>query len=156
MNMSDVQREESTFNTPENFSNITEQKKQILIIENDKNGARKLALQLGSAGYEATTHEPANAVAAAKKCPPDLLIVDISILGDLGFVFAERIQQAIRWCVPTIFVTTGNEPRLRKKAEVFQAAGFFEGQYEAKELVSAIDSALREEEIDETVETLSE
>ena|ERR1043165_1079513 len=155
MNSTDIQSEES-INTTENFSSISEPRKQILIVESDKDGARRLASQLTSSGYETITHDPANAVAAATKNPPDLVIVDITILGDLGFVFAERIQRSVRWCVPTIFVTTGNEPRLRKKAEVFQAAGFFEGQYDPKKLVSAIDSAFREEEIDETVETLNE
>jgi len=49
---------------------------------------------------------------------------------------------------PTIFLTAGNEPRLRKKAEVFEAAGFFEGPYEMAELVAAINSALRQEDVD--------
>jgi len=151
MNTSVAQIEESTWKTPtpEISTGIAEAKKQILVVESDKEGARKLALQLGSTGYEVMTHDPANAAAAAKKLPPDLVIVDISLLGEAGFGLAERIQQAVRWCVPTIFVTSGTEPRFRKKAEVFEAVGFFEGAYDAKELVSAIDSALREEEMDE-------
>jgi DNA-binding response OmpR family regulator len=152
MNTSVVQSEE-TASAAETVSSTAEPKKRILIVENDEAGARKLALQLESAGYEAMTHDAANAAAAAKKTPPDLVIVDISILGEDGFGVAERIQQSVRWCVPTIFVTAGNEPGLREKAEVFEAAGFFEGHYEATELMAAIDSALREEDAAETAET---
>ena len=156
MNTSVIQNEESTLNARESLSGVSEPRKQILIVESDKDGDRKLALQLAAGGYETTTHDPANAVAAAKKSPPDLVIVDISTLSEAGFSLAERIQQSVRWCVPTIFLTSVKESRLREKAEVFEAAGFFEGAFDGKELVSAVDLALREGNFDETVETLSE
>jgi DNA-binding response OmpR family regulator len=153
MNTSVVQNEEPVWktSTAETLSAV-EPKKQILIVESDKAGARKIALQISSAGYEAITHDAANAAAAAKKSPPDLVILDISMLGEAGFGLAERIQQTVRWCVPTIFLTAANEPRLRKKAEVFEAVGFFEGQYETSELMAAIDTALREEDASDSVE----
>ena len=154
MNTSVIQSEE--LKTSEVLSDIPEQRKRILIVESDELGARKLALQLGSAGYEAITHDAANAAAAAKKLPPDLVIVDISMLGEAGFGLAERIQQSVRWCVPTIFVSATTEPHLRKKAEEFEAVGFFEGAYDAKELVSTIEVALREEDAEETVESLDQ
>jgi DNA-binding response OmpR family regulator len=154
MNTSVIPSEEPALKTSEVVSDIPEQKKRILIVESDKQGARKMALQLDSAGYEAITHDAANAVAAAKKLPPDLLIVDISSLGEAGFGLAKRIQQTVLWCVPTIFVAATTEPTLRKKAEEFEAVGYFEGSYDAKELVSAIELALREEDPEETVESL--
>ena len=154
MNTSVIQSEE--LKTSEVLSDIPEQRKRILIVESDEQGARKLALQLGSAGYEAITHDAANAAAAAKKLPPDLVIVDISMLGEAGFGLAERIQQSVCWCVPTIFVSATTEPHLRKKAEEFEAVGFFEGAYDAKELVSTIELALREEDAEETVESLDQ
>ena len=156
MNTAVSQSEESELKTSEALSEIPEQRKRILIVENDKQGSRTLALQLGSAGYEAITHDAANAVAASKKLPPDLVIVDISTMGELGFGLAERIQQSVLWCVPTIFVAATTEPNLRKKADVFEAVGFFEGAYDAKELISAIDRALREEDSEDTAESLTE
>jgi len=154
MNTSVIQSEE--LKTSEVLSDIPEQRKRILIVESDEQGARKLALQLGSAGYEAITHDAANAAAAAKKLPPDLVIVDISMLGEAGLGLAERIQQSVCWCVPTIFVSATTEPTLRKKAEEFEAVGFLEGAYDAKELVSTIELALREEDAEETVESLDQ
>jgi DNA-binding response OmpR family regulator len=150
MNTSAVQMEESSWETAaaESISGRAEPKKRILVVESDKAGARKLAGKVSSAGYEAMTHDAANAAMAAKRTPPDLVIVDISVLGETGFGVAERIQQSVRWCVPTIFVTAGIEPQLRKKAEVFEAAGFFEEPYEMEALVAAIDSALREEDVE--------
>jgi CheY-like chemotaxis protein len=157
MNTSVVQSEEPAWKTSETetINAAAEPKKRILIVENDKAGARTLALQLELAGYETLTHDAANAAAAAKKNPPDLVILDISMLGEAGFGLAERIQQSVRWCVPTIFLAADNEPRLRKKAEVFEAVGFFEGQYEATDLMAALDSALREEDASDTPETVS-
>ena len=156
MNTSVIQSEEPVLKNSELLSDIPEQRKRILIVESDDQGARKLALQLGSAGYEAITHDAANAAAAAKKLPPDLLIVDISMLGEAGFGLAERIQQTVLWCVPTIFVAATTEPALRKKAEEFEAVGFFEGAYDAKELVSAIELALREEDSEQPVESFEQ
>jgi CheY-like chemotaxis protein len=154
MNTSVIQNEEPAWKTsaPEAFSGAAEPKKRILIVENDKAGARTLAIQVESGGYEAMTHDAANAAAAAKKTPPDLLIVDISMLGEGGFGVAERIQQSVLWCVPTIFLTADKEPGLRKKAEDFEAAGFFEGQYEPAELMAAVNLALREEDAAQEVE----
>lgn len=154
MNASVIQSEETAWKSPavDIFGGTVEPKKRILIVESDKGVAEKLALQLGSAGYDAGTRDAANAAMAAKNIPPDLVIVDISMFGEGGFAIAERIQQSVGWCVPTIFLTAGKEPRLRKKAEVFEAAGFFEGSYEEAELIAAINSALREEDASETVE----
>ena len=108
MNTAVSQSEESDLNKSEGLSEMPEQRKRILIVESDKQGSRTLALQLGAAGYEAITHDAANAAAAAKKLPPDLVIVDLSMLGELGFGLAERIQQSVLWCVPTIFAAVRN------------------------------------------------
>lgn len=150
MNTTVTQSEESLgrIAAPESFSQSGESRKRILVVESDKAGARKLAGQLGLAGYEAITHDASNAALAAKKTPPDLVIVDISMLGEVGFGVAERIQQSVRWCIPTIFLTAGKEPRLRKKAEVFEAVGFFEGAFEIAELVTAINAALCQEDVE--------
>jgi DNA-binding response OmpR family regulator len=156
MNTAVIQSEESDLKTSEVLTEIPQQRTRILIVENDEQGSRTLALQIGAAGYEAITHDAVNAVAAAKKLPPDLVIVDISTMGELGFGLAERIQQSVLWCVPTIFVAATTELQLRKKAEVFEAVGFFEGAYDAKELISAIDLALRDEDLEDTAESLSE
>jgi DNA-binding response OmpR family regulator len=152
MNTSVVQSEETAWKTSaaETLSSTAEPKKRILIVESDKEGARTLALQFGSASYETMTHDAANAAAAAKKTPPDLVIVDTSDLGEAGFELAQRIQRAVLWCVPTIFLASGKVPGLREKAEDFEAAGFFEEPYEATELMAAVDLALRGENLDET------
>lgn len=146
MNISAVQTEESSWKTA--AAESVEPKKRILVVETDKAGARQLGVKISSAGYETVTHDAANAAMAAKKTPPDLVIVDISMLGEAGFGVAERIQQSVRWCVPTIFVTAGMEPRLRKKAEVFEAAGFFEEPYEAAALLAAIHAVFSEEAVE--------
>lgn len=150
MNTSAVQTEESSWKTAaaESISGTEEPKKRILVVETDKAGARQLGGKISSAGYETVTHDAANAAMAAKRTPPDLVIVDISMLGEAGFGVAERIQQSVRWCVPTIFVTAGMEPRLRKKAEVFEAAGFFEEPYETAALLAAIHAAFGEEAVE--------
>lgn len=147
MNTSVIQSEEAAWKNLETFSGTVEPKKRILIVESDKDSARKVALQLGSAGYDAGTRDAGNAAMAARNTPPDLLIVDISTFGESGFAIAQRIQQSVGWCVPTIFLTAATEPGLRKKAEVFEAAGFFEGPYDEAELMAAVDLALREEDV---------
>jgi len=119
-----------------------EPRRRILIVEGDAGSTQALAFGLRSAGYETMARDAANGEATARKTAPDLVVLDLSRLGEEGFGLAERIQKLIGWCVPTIFLTARKEPRFEQQAEAFEAAGFFESPYEPVDVVTAINLAL--------------
>jgi DNA-binding response OmpR family regulator len=119
--------------------------KKILIVEDDQNIAKALAIRLKAAGYEVTVAVDAVAgVAAALKIQPDLALLDISVPAGNGFTIAERIQELVITATPIIFLTASKQPGLRDVARKLGAAGFFEKPYDADELLEAIRCAFVE------------
>jgi DNA-binding response OmpR family regulator len=120
-----------------------QERKQILIIEDDERIAMALALRLKAAGYEATTtYDALTGLNAAVQNPPALVLLDISMPAGDGFSVAEQIQTLVPTSIPIIFLTASKKADFREKAKKLGAAGYFEKPYEAEELVGAIRQAL--------------
>jgi DNA-binding response OmpR family regulator len=119
--------------------------KKILIVEDDPNIAKALAVRLTSTGYEVTVAPDAMlGVSSAIKTQPDLTLLDISLPAGNGFQVADRIQAILPQTTPFIFVTASKQPGLRERAKELGAADFFEKPYEAEDLLAAIKTALGE------------
>jgi two-component system response regulator ArlR len=119
--------------------------KKILIVEDDENIAKALAIRLKTAGYEVTVAPDAmTGVAAALKFQPDLALLDITIPAGNGFTVAEKIQELVVTATPIIFLTASKQPGLRALAEKVGASAFFEKPYDADALLEAIRCALDE------------
>src|SRR5436190_16354296 len=117
--------------------------KKILIVEDDPISERILSSRLKKAGYEVCVAPDAvTAVEVARRNPPDLAILDISLPAGSGFVVAERIQAIIPTETPLIFLTAGKQPELRHKAKELGAAAFFTKPYSISDLFEAIQLAL--------------
>jgi DNA-binding response OmpR family regulator len=122
--------------------------KKILIVEDDQNIAKALAIRLKSAGYEVTVAPDAmTGVAAALKIQPDLAMLDVSLPAGNGFTVAEKIRELLVTATPIIFLTASKQRGLRHKAQDLGAAGFFEKPYDADELLAAIRHAFGEHEV---------
>jgi DNA-binding response OmpR family regulator len=118
--------------------------KRILIIEDDRQIALALSLRLRHAGYEiAIAYDGVAGANAAVEWRPDLVLLDISMPDDNGFVVAERIQALLKLPKPIIFLTASQQPSFRRRAEALGAAGYFEKPYETNLLLAAIGDALR-------------
>jgi DNA-binding response OmpR family regulator len=78
--------------------------KQILIVDDDALMRRSLAFNLEQAGYKANTAGTAeDALAYARRDPPDLVLLDIGLPGMDGLDALRHIKQQLG--VPVIFVT---------------------------------------------------
>jgi DNA-binding response OmpR family regulator len=118
--------------------------KKILIVEDDQNIAKALALRLKSAGYEVTVAPDAmTGVSAALKIQPDLAVLDISLPAGNGFTVAQKIRELVVTATPIIFLTASKQPGLRQQAQDLGAA-FFEKPYDADDLLAAIRYAFGE------------
>jgi two-component system response regulator ArlR len=119
--------------------------KKILIVEDDQNVARAMAIRLESSGYEVVIAQDAVlGVSTALKTSPDLALLDISLPAGSGFTVADRIQELLPNKTPFIFVTASKQPDLRRKAEILGALDFFEKPYDPEELLTAVKAALHE------------
>jgi DNA-binding response OmpR family regulator len=119
--------------------------KKILVVEDDENIAKALAIRLKASGYQVTVAPDALlGVSSAVKTSPDLTLLDISLPAGNGFYVADRIQELLPSATPFIFMTASKQPGLREKAKALGAAGFFEKPYETEDLLSAIKGALGE------------
>ena len=117
--------------------------KKILIVEDDPQIGKALAIRLKHCGYEVTVAPDAlSGVEMALKERPDLALLDISLPAGNGFTVAERIQTLLPKETPMIFLTASKQPGLREKAMQMGAAAFFQKPYEADALVAAIQLAL--------------
>jgi DNA-binding response OmpR family regulator len=117
--------------------------KKILIVEDDQNIAKALAIRLKSQAYGVMVAPDAlSGVETALKTEPDLILLDISMPAGDGFMVAERIQNLMPTETPMIFLTASRKPGLREKAEELGAAAFFQKPFNAEDLLGAIQLAL--------------
>src|SRR5262249_16185128 len=119
--------------------------KKILIVEDDPDVARALAIRLECSGYEVDVAQDALlGVSKAVKDVPDLALLDISLPAGNGFTVADRIQELLPQDTPLIFLTASKQPDLRKKARLLGAVDFFEKPYDIERLLTSIKVALKQ------------
>ncbi len=79
--------------------------KHILVVDDDTLLRRSLSLQLEQAGYRASTAVSAeDALALARRDPPDLILLDVGLPGMDGLEALRQFQREME-AVPVIFVT---------------------------------------------------
>jgi DNA-binding response OmpR family regulator len=119
--------------------------RKILIVEDDPNIAKALAVRLSALGYQAIlAYDALSAMNMAVHSGPDLVLLDISLPAGNGFAVAEKIQTVLPRKTPIIFLTASKQPEYRKWAQELGAVGFFEKPYDSEKLLAAIRQALGE------------
>ena len=117
--------------------------KHVLIVEDDKRIAKAIGLRLASSGYTTEcAYDAVTAMILAKKHPPDLALIDISLPGGDGFTVTERLRlNADTSNTPVIYITASRQPGLRERARKLGAVDFLEKPFNAQQLLQAIDDA---------------
>jgi DNA-binding LytR/AlgR family response regulator len=116
---------------------------RILIVENEFIIAEKLSFDLGEIGYTVTdvVSSGLEAVKSVKSNPPDLIIMDIKIEGELdGIDTAKLIQK--EYSVPVIFLTGFTEQNLFMRAMLTHPASYLTKPYNRQDIYRAIELAL--------------
>lgn len=118
--------------------------KTVLMVEDDHKVSLALGIRLKSMGYEVETASDAvSAISQAKKCKPDVVLVDINLPGGDGFLVAQRLKTLVQTSVtPLIFITASKKPGLKERAEELGAVAFLEKPFGATELADAIEMSL--------------
>jgi len=128
-------------------------RKKILIVDDNAVIIKTLTLKLTSAGYDViAAMDGSEAVSAARRDKPDLIVLDISLPPDVapgggvswdGFRIIEwlhRIDEAKT--IPVIVITGGEAEKYKERSLQAGAVAFFQKPIENDELVATIQKAL--------------
>ena len=118
--------------------------KTVLLVEDDKKITLAIGIRLKSMGYEvASAADAVSAVAQARMCKPDVVLLDINLPGGDGFMVAERLQSLMQTSsTPIIFITANKQEGLKERAMALGAVAFLEKPFDATQLADAIEMSL--------------
>ena len=118
--------------------------KTVLLVDDDHTFLLIMGVRLKSMGYTVCTAKDAvNAVSAARKNNPDIVVLDVSLPAGDGFLVADRLRNLVGSSMtPIIFITASEKAELRQRAMKLGAVEFLQKPFGAATLVDAIESAL--------------
>jgi CheY-like chemotaxis protein len=124
--------------------------RRILVVDDNEIILKTISLKLQGAGYQAITAlDGAQAVAAARKENPDLILLDISFPPDVdgvpwdGFRVMEwfqRLDAAKK--IPIIIITGSEDPKYKERATSTGAVAFFHKPIDHDDLLKVIRATL--------------
>ncbi len=118
-------------------------KGRILVVEDEIIIAMEIADRLKSMGYEVLriVSNGKNAIEAARRDKPDLMLMDIMIQGNIdGIETATQIRSISD--IPVIYLTANADESTLERAKVSDAFGYLIKPFEEKELNTTIEMAL--------------
>jgi DNA-binding response OmpR family regulator len=117
-------------------------KTKVLVVDDEEDFGKALKVRLKANGYDVVlAHDSIQAIMMANQEKPDLIILDIMIPGEDGFIVTERLKQSqATQPIPIIFLTgiPGGEGRARKLG----ASGYIMKPYHPEMLLETIHKAL--------------
>ena len=124
--------------------------KKILVVDDNEIVVKTLSLKLQGAGYQVITAlDGSEAVAAARKETPDLILLDISFPPDVGGVpwdgfrimeWFQRLDTVKK--IPIIIITGTEDPKARERATSSGAIAYFQKPLEHDYLIKVVRATL--------------
>ena len=122
---------------------------QILVVEDEVIVAQDIAGRLKKLGYvvTATVSSGEEAIQKAREKPPDLVLMDIVLKGDMdGVTAAEKIRTHRN--VPTVFLTAYGDDKTLQRAKLTDPFGYIIKPFQQNDLRVAIEIAMHRHEIE--------
>ena len=117
-------------------------KRKILIVDDDKDLLRGLAIRLKSAGFDVVAAPDAiAATSAARKESPDLILLDYALPGGNGLTVLDRFK-SIMVMAPIIVLSASEISDLPQRARAAGAFAFLRKPVENSTLLDTIHRAL--------------
>ncbi|WP_020567524.1 LytR/AlgR family response regulator transcription factor [Neolewinella persica] len=117
----------------------------VLIVEDEIIIANKIGLHLEQFGYVVAGILPRGdqAVLHCRKDPPDILLLDINLKGNLDGIETARVLEKEGIFVPTIYLTANTDPATFERAKNTRPHAFLGKPYDQTELHRAISLAVQ-------------
>lgn len=131
-------------------------RKKILVVDDNPVVLRAMSLKLKSSGYDVLmAMDGSEAVSAARRQKPDLIVLDISFPPDVahgggvpwdGFLIMEWLRRMDEARTIPVIIITGGDPALYKeKALASGAVNFFQKPVDNNQLLATIHKILGDE-----------
>jgi DNA-binding response OmpR family regulator len=120
--------------------------KKILIVEDDPDVLKEMHVRLQANHYDTFMAADAiSSVVEARKYYPDLILLDLGLPGESGFIALERLQaNPYLASIPIIIISGRTGPDNRVRAMKAGAQAFLEKPVDRHELIAVIRQALGE------------
>ena len=121
-----------------------QEKKHILIIEDEQNLALGLGTLLKSQDYQVSlAYDAMFGISLAHKENPDLIILDLGLPAGGGFFVLENLKKSINTNkIPVLILTAKTDKESQDKSYKMGAAIFFKKPFNPQELLAAITNLL--------------
>jgi len=118
--------------------------KRLLVVEDDRNLLRAIAVSLRRAGFEvATARGGEEALESLAGTIPDLIVSDIMMPGMDGYTLAEHIRSNARTdLIPVVFLTAKDARKDRIAGSRASVDAYLTKPFEPEELIAAINNIL--------------
>ncbi len=123
---------------------------QILVVEDEALVARGIQEKLQTLGYDvpAVVDSGADAVQLAGKLQPDLVLMDIRLMGEMdGIEAAGEIRD--RFDIPVIYLTAYSDDETLQRAKITEPFGYIVKPFRAGELHSLVEMGLYRHSIEQ-------
>ena len=118
------------------------EKPYILIVDDDPNISRLVALYLEKEGYEVRTADRGDdAVNEFTRLPPDLMVLDVMLPGMDGYQVLKSVRKSS--AIPVIMLTARDETFDKVLGLELGADDYMTKPFDAKELVARVKAVLR-------------
>ena len=117
--------------------------KTILVVDDDKEIVSALRTVLERAGYRVLTASDGNmGMAVAEREGPDLVVVDMMMPKQSGFLVLEKLKGRPGGLIPTIMITGNEGSRHRAYAEFLGVKDYIRKPFALEKLVKSIEKIL--------------
>ena len=115
-------------------------RKTVLIVEDDKDHLKALQIRLGAAGYETIwASDGLQAVAAARREKPDAIVLDLGLPGGDGYQVLQRLKMLAPTSQIPILVLSARDPAVhRARSLEAGAVAFFQKPADADALLKTL------------------
>ncbi len=118
--------------------------KRILLVDDEEDILASLALRLRAAGYDVVpASDGGQALEAAQRCVPDIILMDIKLPVLDGYEVCRRIRRDPRLShIPVIFLTADASIQVARETEACGASDYLIKPFPAEELSTKIKRLL--------------
>jgi DNA-binding response OmpR family regulator len=119
---------------------------KLLVVDDDRDLLQGLGIRLKASGYEVVfAADGVQAIAAARKEKPDLILLDIGLPGGDGYVVMERLRMMSSSGPIPVIVLSAKDPQVHRERSLKAGAShFFQKPLDNAALLAAIRSILGE------------
>lgn len=114
---------------------------KIILVEDEVITAMHMETQLKDVGYEVMHHVTTgeNAIIRVKQNPPDIILMDIGLAGELDGIEAASVIRS-QFDTPIVFITGYDNQNIRGRAEKCKPLGYLVKPFEIAKLKIMMDA----------------